>query len=55
MLHICVCMHSRFVKNHLIRILEDGLLISEVVLSYFMSTNTSPKLKLLLVLEQSQT
>jgi hypothetical protein len=33
MLSMCVCMHSRFVKNHLIRILEDGPLISEVVLS----------------------
>jgi hypothetical protein len=34
MLHVCVCMHSRFVENHPIRILEDGLLISEVVLSH---------------------
>jgi hypothetical protein len=33
MFRMCVCMHSRFVENHLIRILEDGLLISEVVLS----------------------
>jgi hypothetical protein len=33
MLSMCVCMHSRFVKNYLIRILEDGPLISEVVLS----------------------
>jgi hypothetical protein len=37
MLRMCVCMHSRFVKNHLIRILEDGLLISEVVLSQLVS------------------
>jgi hypothetical protein len=28
-----VCMHSRFIENQLIQILEDGLLISEVVLS----------------------
>jgi hypothetical protein len=33
MLHMCVCMHSRFVENHSIRILEDGPLIFEVVLS----------------------
>jgi hypothetical protein len=33
MLHMCVCMHYRFVKNHPIQILEDRLLISEVVLS----------------------
>jgi hypothetical protein len=33
MLYMCVYMHSHFVKNHPIRILEDGLLISEVVLS----------------------
>jgi hypothetical protein len=33
MLRMCVCMHSRFVKNHPIWILECGLLISEVVLS----------------------
>jgi hypothetical protein len=32
MLHMCVCI---FVENHPIRILEDGLLISEVVLSQF--------------------
>jgi hypothetical protein len=30
---MCVCMHSHFVENHSIRILEDGPLISEVVLS----------------------
>jgi hypothetical protein len=33
MLRMCVYMHSRFVENHPIRILEDGPLISEVVLS----------------------
>jgi hypothetical protein len=33
MLRMCVYMHSRFVENHLIRILEDGPLISEGVLS----------------------
>jgi hypothetical protein len=30
---MCVYMHSHFVENHSIRILEDGPLISEVVLS----------------------
>jgi hypothetical protein len=35
MLRMCVYMHSRFVENHLIRILKDGPLISEVVLSQF--------------------
>jgi hypothetical protein len=33
MLHMCVYMHSRFVENHSIWILEDGPLISEGVLS----------------------
>jgi hypothetical protein len=33
MLRMCVYMHSRFVENHPIRILEDGPRISEVVLS----------------------
>jgi hypothetical protein len=33
MLRMCACMHSRFVENHPIRILEDGLLISKVILS----------------------
>jgi hypothetical protein len=33
MLRMCVYMHSRFVENHPIRILGDGLLISEGVLS----------------------
>jgi hypothetical protein len=45
MLHMCVCMHSRFIKNYLIWILEDGLFISEVVLSQPFSTQTSPPLK----------
>jgi hypothetical protein len=35
MLRMCVCMHSRFVENHPIQILEDGPLISEVVLSHY--------------------
>jgi hypothetical protein len=30
---MCICMHSRFVENHSIWILEDGPLISEVILS----------------------
>jgi hypothetical protein len=30
--YVCL-LHSRFIKNHLIWILEDGPLISEVVLS----------------------
>jgi hypothetical protein len=34
MLHMCVYMHSRFIENHPIRILEDGPLISEGVLSH---------------------
>jgi hypothetical protein len=33
MLRMCVCLDSRFVKNHLIWILKDGPLISEVLLS----------------------
>jgi hypothetical protein len=37
MLHMCVYMHSCFVENHPIRILEDGPLISEVVLSQLVS------------------
>jgi hypothetical protein len=35
MLRMCVYMHSRFVENHPIQILEDGPLIFEVVLSHF--------------------
>jgi hypothetical protein len=34
MLHMCVYMHSHFVENHPIWVLEDGPLISEVVLSH---------------------
>jgi hypothetical protein len=34
MLRMCVCMHSCFVQNHQIRILEDGPLISKMVLSH---------------------
>jgi hypothetical protein len=37
MLCMCVYMYSCFVKNHPIRILEDGPLISEVVLSQLVS------------------
>jgi hypothetical protein len=33
MLRMCVYMHSRFIENHSIQILEDGTLIFEVVLS----------------------
>jgi hypothetical protein len=33
MLGTCVYMHSRFIENHPIRILKDGPLISQVVLS----------------------
>jgi hypothetical protein len=34
MLRMCVRMHSRFVENHLIQILEDGPLIYVMVLSH---------------------
>jgi hypothetical protein len=37
MLRMCVYMHSQFIENHPIRILEDGPLISEVVLSQLVS------------------
>jgi hypothetical protein len=37
MLRMCVYMHSRFVENHPIQILEDGSLISAVVLSQLVS------------------
>jgi hypothetical protein len=37
MLRICVYMHSRFIENHSIQILEDGPLISEMVLSQLVS------------------
>jgi hypothetical protein len=33
MFHMCVYMHSHIIENHPIRMLEDGPLISEVVLS----------------------
>jgi hypothetical protein len=33
MLRMCVCMYSRFIEKHPIWILEDGPLISKVVLS----------------------
>jgi hypothetical protein len=38
MVHMCVYMHSHFIENHTIQILEDGRLISEVVLSHDPST-----------------
>jgi hypothetical protein len=34
LLRMCVCMHSRLVENHPIRILEHKPLISKVVLSH---------------------
>jgi hypothetical protein len=37
MLRMCVCMYPHFIENHSIRILEDGLLISEVVQSLLVS------------------
>jgi hypothetical protein len=40
MLRMCVYMHSYFVENHLIRIMKDGPLISETVLSHQVSTHT---------------
>jgi hypothetical protein len=41
---MCVYMHSRFVENHPIWILEDRLIISEVVLSHTpMGTTTNLK------------
>jgi hypothetical protein len=39
MLRMCVYMHSRFVENHPIRILKDGPLISEGVLSQCRASN----------------
>jgi hypothetical protein len=41
MLRMCVYMHSRFVENHPIRILEDGPLIFEGVLSQSGATPAS--------------
>jgi hypothetical protein len=35
MLHMCVYMYSHFIENHPIRILKDGPLISEGVLSQY--------------------
>jgi hypothetical protein len=40
---MCVYMHSRFIENHLIRILEDGPLISEGVLSQRYNKNSKQK------------
>jgi hypothetical protein len=40
MLHMCVCMHSRFIKNHPIWVMEDGLLISKVVLTHIPNSST---------------
>jgi hypothetical protein len=37
MLRMYVCMHLRCMKNHLIWILEDGSLLSEVVLLQLVS------------------
>jgi hypothetical protein len=42
MLCMCVCMHSRFIENHLIQILEDRLLISKVVLSQLQLVEVPP-------------
>jgi hypothetical protein len=47
MLHMCVCMYSRFIKNHPIRILEDGPLISEVVLSHDRTSINNPPVPIL--------
>jgi hypothetical protein len=43
MLCMCVYKHSRFVENHPIRIVEDGPLISEGVLSQYAKTNRGSK------------
>jgi hypothetical protein len=43
MLRMCVYMHSRFVENHPIQILEDGPLISEVVLSHLATSRKYKK------------
>jgi hypothetical protein len=43
MLRMCVYMHSRFVENHPIRILEDIPLISEGVLSHGCGIVASPR------------
>jgi hypothetical protein len=44
MFRVCVCMHSRFIENHPICILEDGPLISEVVLSQAAPCSASDKI-----------
>jgi hypothetical protein len=43
MLRMCVYMHSRFVENHPIWILEDGPLISEGVLSHIPNNSRNVK------------
>jgi hypothetical protein len=45
MLRMCVYMHSRFVENHPIGILEDGPLISEGVLSHVSCRKVEPGAK----------
>jgi hypothetical protein len=45
MLRMCVYMHSRFIENHPIRILKDGPLISEGVLSQMWQDNLSVVIK----------
>jgi hypothetical protein len=44
MLHMCICMHYRFVENHPIRILEDGPLF----LRWFYHRNASANMFYLL-------
>jgi hypothetical protein len=39
MLHMCFYMHSHFIWNHLVRILEDRPLISVVVLSQHLGSS----------------
>jgi hypothetical protein len=45
MLHMCGYMHSRFIENHPIWILQEGLLISEVVLSHYVTHRSDRMLK----------
>jgi hypothetical protein len=58
MLRMCVYMHSRFVENHPIRILEDGPLISEGVLSHMEDLDAKDDLSYqeypVMILETSQ-
>jgi hypothetical protein len=58
MLRMCVYMHSRFVENHSIRILEDGPLISEGVLSHMEDLDAKDDLSYqeypVMILETSQ-